>query len=89
MTVFSAARSSEPQKTGNVNAETLVCPERPEVEMKENHAKKTDSPPADSCKSCIHYHPTDSEDYEVYCDHFQKFYHFAKITCRTGYKRRG
>ena len=92
---------------GDVNAETLVCPERPEIEKEENPAKnvkspklpvkKTGSPQVvhydetlneDSCKSCIHYHPTDSEDYEVYCDYFQKFYHSAKITCRTGFKRR-
>ena len=73
---------------GNVNAETLVCPEKPEVEMKENHAKKTDSPPVNSCKSCIHYHPINDETYKVYCKHFHEFFICTEPACGTGYKRR-
>ena len=74
---------------GKVKAEILVCPEKPEVEIKENLAKKTDSPPADSCKSCIHYHPINDETYKVYCKHFHKFFIYTEPACATSYKRRG
>lgn len=92
---------------GNVKAETLVCPERPEVEDEESPTEKIQSSrlatqnisspqvvhydetmSSNSCKSCIHYHPTDSEIYEMYCAHFQRFFHTAKCTCSTAYKRR-
>ena len=41
-----------------------------------------------SCKSCINYHPTDSEEYEMYCEYFHRFYYSANFTCSSGYKRR-
>ena len=93
---------------GDVNAETLVCPEKPEVEERENPAKNVKSPKLtvkktsgpqvvhydemidkNSCKSCIYYHPTDFEKYQMYCDFFKKFFLNPELTCRAGYIRRG
>ena len=86
---------------GDVKAETLVCPEKPEVEETQPSRLATQnisSPQVvhydetmdkNSCKSCIHYHPTDSEQYEMYCEYHQKFYHSATVTCSEAYKRRG
>lgn len=85
---------------GDVNAETLVCPERPEVEETQSSRLATQnisSPQVvhydemkdkNSCKNCIYYHPTDSERYKMWCDHFQRFFYTAKYTCSTGFKRR-
>ena len=82
---------------GDVNAETLVCPEKPEVEMEEDPAKKTDLSAADlyvkiknkdSCENCIYYHSINHEMYKVYCEHFHKFFIYTEPACVTGYKRR-
>ena len=71
---------------GDVKAETLVCPERPEVEETQSSRLATQnisSPQvvhydetinSNSCESCIHYHPTDSQKYQMYCEHFQRFF---------------
>ena len=65
---------------GNVKAETLVCPEKPEVEGQENPAKSVKSPELPvkktsspqvvhyepvSCESCQFYHPTDDNNYKM------------------------
>ena len=75
---------------GNVKAETLVCSEKPEVEETQSSRLATQnisSPQVvhydemmdkQSCKSCIHYHPTDSQKYEMYCEHFQRFFATTK-----------
>lgn len=76
-------------KQGENPAKNVKSPELP--------VKKTSSPQVvhydemldgQSCKSCKHYHPTDSERYKMYCDYFNKFFMDPMLTCGTGYKRR-
>lgn len=87
---------------GDVNAETLVCPEKPEVEGRKNPAKNVKSPELPvkktsspqvvhyervSCESCQFYHPTDDKYYKMYCEKTKSFYASLK-PCSFNYKRR-
>lgn len=87
---------------GDVNAETLVCPEKPEVEERENPAKNVKSPELPvkktsspqvvhyepvSCENCQFYHPTDDKYYKMYCEKTKNFYSSLKA-CGFSYKRR-
>lgn len=81
---------------GDVNAETLVCPEKPEVEETQSSRLATQnisSPqvvhyesPA-SCESCQFYHPTDDDHYKMYCEKTKSFYSSLRA-CGFSYKRR-
>lgn len=81
---------------GDVKAETLVCPERPEVEEIQSSRLATQnisSPqvvhyesPA-SCESCQFYHPTDDDHYKMYCEKTKSFYSSLRA-CGFSYKRR-
>ena len=81
---------------GDVKAETLVCPERPEVEEIQSFRLATQnisSPqvvhyesPA-SCESCQFYHPTDDDHYKMYCEKTKSFYSSLRA-CGFSYKRR-
>lgn len=87
---------------GDVKAETLVCPERPEVEEEENPTAKIQSSrlatqnisspqvvhykPV-SCESCQFYHPTDDSTYKMYCEKTDSFYRSLRA-CGVNYKRR-
>lgn len=88
---------------GDVKAETLVCPERPEVEEEESSTKKIQSSrlatqnisgpqvvhyeSPASCESCQFYHPTDDDHYKMYCEKTKSFYSSLRA-CGFSYKRR-
>ena len=87
---------------GDVKAETLVCPERPEVEDEESPTEKIQSSrlatqnisspqvvhyePV-SCENCQFYHPTDDKYYKMYCEKTKNFYSSLKA-CGFSHKRR-
>lgn len=81
---------------GKIKAETLVCPEKPEVEETQSSRLATQNisgpqvvhyeSPA-SCESCQFYHPTDNDHYKMYCEKTKSFYHSLKV-CGFSYKRR-